>query len=55
MTAVEPHAAGTSDRLVGQLADLGGLEVADGGATRRAVTVRVLPETLEEAGHGEAP
>ena len=51
MTAVEPQAAGTSDRLVGQLADLGGLEVADGGATRGAVTVRVLPETLEEATH----
>ena len=51
MTAVERQAAGTSDRLLGQLADLGGLEVADGGATRGAVTVRVLPETLEEATH----
>ena len=51
MTAVERQAAGTADRLVGQLADLGGLEVTDGGATRGAVTVRVLPETLEEATH----
>jgi Ni,Fe-hydrogenase III large subunit len=51
MTAVEPQAAGTSDRLARHLADLGGLEVVDGGATRGAVTVRVLPETLEEATH----
>jgi Ni,Fe-hydrogenase III large subunit len=54
MTAVEPQAAGMSDRLVGQLADLGGLEVTDGGATRGAVTVRVRPETLEEATHAIA-
>jgi Ni,Fe-hydrogenase III large subunit len=51
MTAVEPQAAGTSDRLVSQLADLGGLEIADGGATRGVVSLRVLPETLEEATH----
>jgi len=54
MTAVEPQAAGTSERLVRQLADLGGLEVADGGATRGAVTVLMLPETLEEATHAIA-
>jgi Ni,Fe-hydrogenase III large subunit/Ni,Fe-hydrogenase III component G len=51
MTAVEPQAARTSERLVRQLADLGGLEVADDGATRGAITVRMLPETLEEATH----
>jgi len=51
MTTVEPQATGTSDQLVGQLGGLGGLEVADGGATRGAVTVRVLPEILEEATH----
>ena len=54
MTAVEPQAAGTSDRLVHQLAGLGGLEVAGGGATRGAVTVRMLPETLEAATHAIA-
>jgi Ni,Fe-hydrogenase III large subunit len=51
MTAVEPQAAGTSERLVGQLAYLGGLEVLGGGATRGATTVRTLPETLEAATH----
>jgi Ni,Fe-hydrogenase III large subunit/Ni,Fe-hydrogenase III component G len=51
MTAVEPQAARTSERLVRQLADLGGLEVAGDGATRGAITVRMLPETLEEATH----
>ena len=54
MTAVEPQAAGTSDQLVYQLAGLGGLEVPDGGATRGAVTVRMLPETLEAATHAIA-
>ena len=38
-----------SEQLVRQLVSLGGLEVRDGGATRGAVTVRMLPETLEEA------
>ena len=43
MTAVEPQAAGTTDQLVRQLTGLGGLEVRDNGATRGAVTVRMLP------------
>jgi Ni,Fe-hydrogenase III large subunit len=51
MTAVEPTATGTSERLVRELAGLGGLEVAGGGATRGAVTVRTLDETLEAATH----
>jgi Ni,Fe-hydrogenase III large subunit/Ni,Fe-hydrogenase III component G len=54
MTAVEPRAAGTSERLVRQLADLGGLEVVGNGTTRGAVTVRMLPETLEAATHAIA-
>ncbi len=51
MTVVEPHAAGASERLVRELADLGSLEVRDGAATRGAITVRMLPETLEAATH----
>jgi Ni,Fe-hydrogenase III large subunit/Ni,Fe-hydrogenase III component G len=51
MTAVEPQAAETSERLVRRLVDLGGEEVVGGGATRGAITVRMLPETLEEATH----
>jgi Ni,Fe-hydrogenase III large subunit len=43
-----------SDQLVRQLVALGGLEVRDRGATRGAVTVRMLPETLEEATHALA-
>jgi Ni,Fe-hydrogenase III large subunit len=54
MTAVEPQAAGTSDQLARQLAGLGGPEVRDGGATRGAVTIRTLPETLEAATHAIA-
>ena len=54
MTAVEPQAAGTSERLVRQLAYLGGLEVLGGGATGGATTVRTLPETLEAATHAIA-
>ncbi len=56
MTAVEPTATGTgtSERLVCELAGLGGLEVAGGGATRGAVTVRTLDETLEAATHAIA-
>ena len=37
-----------------QLAGLGGLEVRDNGATRGAVTIRMLPETLEAAAHALA-
>jgi Ni,Fe-hydrogenase III large subunit/Ni,Fe-hydrogenase III component G len=52
MTAVEPRAtAGTREQLVRQLNGLGGLEVLDNGATRGAVTVRLLAESLEEATH----
>ena len=54
MTTVEPRAAELSDQLVRQLVALGGLEVRDRGATRGAVTVRMLPETLEEATHALA-
>jgi Ni,Fe-hydrogenase III large subunit len=54
MTAVEPQTARTSDQLVRQLADLGGLEVVGGGATRGAITIRMLPETLEAATHAIA-
>jgi Ni,Fe-hydrogenase III large subunit/Ni,Fe-hydrogenase III component G len=54
MTAVEPQAAGTTEQLVRQLAGLGGLEVRDSGATRGAVTIRILPETLEAATHALA-
>ena len=49
MTAVEPQAAATMDGVVRQLADLGGLQVRDSGATQGAVTVRVPAETLEAA------
>ncbi len=54
MTAVEPQAAGTTEHLVRQLTGLGGLEVRDHGATRGAVTIRMLPETLEAATHALA-
>jgi Ni,Fe-hydrogenase III large subunit/Ni,Fe-hydrogenase III component G len=54
MTAVEPQAAGTPAELTRRLTALGGLEVRDSGATRGAVTVRMLPETLEEATHALA-
>jgi len=50
MTTVEPQ-AGTSEQLIRRLADLGGLEVLGGAETRGAITVRMLPETLEEATH----
>jgi len=43
------QAAATIDSVVGPLAGLGGLEVQDSGATRGAVTVRILEETLEAA------
>jgi len=49
VTSVDARAAEISEQLVRQLAGLGGLQVRDGGATRGAVTVRMLPETLEEA------
>ncbi|MGH3255376.1 MAG: hypothetical protein ACRDOU_08195 [Streptosporangiaceae bacterium] len=42
------------EQLVRQLAGLGGLEVRGGGATRGAVTIRTLAETLEEATHALA-
>jgi Ni,Fe-hydrogenase III large subunit/Ni,Fe-hydrogenase III component G len=54
MTAVEPQAAGIREHLVRQLTGLGGLEVRDNGATGGAVTIRLLPETLEEATHALA-
>jgi Ni,Fe-hydrogenase III large subunit len=51
LTAIEPQIAATSKDLVDQLVSLGGLELRGSGATRGAVTVRMLPETLEEAKH----
>jgi Ni,Fe-hydrogenase III large subunit len=54
MTAVESAVAGTSERLVDELAGLGSLEVVGGGETRGAGTVRMLPETLEAATHAIA-
>jgi Ni,Fe-hydrogenase III large subunit len=51
MTAIEPQVAGTSKDIVHHLVSLGGLEVRDSGATRGAATVRMLPETLDEAKH----
>jgi Ni,Fe-hydrogenase III large subunit/Ni,Fe-hydrogenase III component G len=54
MTAVEPRAAGTPAELTRALTALGGLEVRDGGATRGAVTIRTLQETLEQATHALA-
>ncbi|MGH3287474.1 MAG: hypothetical protein ACRDPD_22745, partial [Streptosporangiaceae bacterium] len=54
MTAVEPTAAGPSEQLVRELGGLGGLEVMDRGATRGAVTVRTLAESLEAATHAIA-
>ena len=50
MSAVEPQ-AGTSEPLVRRLAGLGGLEVLGGDETQGAITVRMLPETLEAATH----
>jgi len=44
-----PQAAATMNGVVGPLAGLGGLEISDSGATRGAVTVRILEETLEAA------
>jgi Ni,Fe-hydrogenase III large subunit len=49
-----PRPAGASEQLVRQLAGLGGLEVRGGGATGGAVTIRTLPEALEEATHALA-
>ena len=49
-----PRPAGVREQLVRQLTDLGGLEVRGGGATRGAVTIRTLAETLEEATHALA-
>jgi Ni,Fe-hydrogenase III large subunit len=40
--------------IVRQLTGLGGMEVAGGGATRGAATVRLPPETLEAATHALA-
>ena len=54
MTAVQPRPAGVREQLIHQLAGLGGLEVRGGGATRGAVTIRTLAETLEEATHALA-
>ena len=51
MTAIDPRIAATSKDLVDHLVSLGGLELRGSGATRGAVTVRMLPETLEEAKH----
>ncbi|HEY6309371.1 MAG TPA: hypothetical protein VIY52_00980 [Streptosporangiaceae bacterium] len=49
-----PPAAGTGEQLLRELGGLGGLEVVDRGATRGAVTVRTLAETLEAATHAIA-
>jgi Ni,Fe-hydrogenase III large subunit len=54
MTTVDLRMAVTPDWLVSKLVGFGGLEVKDGGATRGAVTVRMLPETLEAATHALA-
>jgi Ni,Fe-hydrogenase III large subunit len=54
MTTVEPQAAGISEHLVRQLAGLGGFEVKGSGGTGGAVTIRMLPETLEAATHAIA-
>jgi Ni,Fe-hydrogenase III large subunit len=51
LTAIDPRIAATSKDLVDHLVSLGGLELRGSGATRGAVTVRMLPETLEEAKH----
>jgi Ni,Fe-hydrogenase III large subunit/Ni,Fe-hydrogenase III component G len=48
------RATAMSEELVGRLVGLGGLQVRDAGATQGAVTVRMLPETLEEATHALA-
>jgi Ni,Fe-hydrogenase III large subunit/Ni,Fe-hydrogenase III component G len=47
--SIEPQSATTMDGVVHPLVRLGGLQVRDSGATRGAVTVRVLAETLEAA------
>ena len=44
-----PQAPATMNGVVGPLAGLGGLEIRDSGATRGAVTVRILEETLGAA------
>ena len=44
-----PQAAASLNGVVSPLAGLGGLEISDSGATRGAVTVRILEETLEAA------
>jgi Ni,Fe-hydrogenase III large subunit len=49
-----PRPAGVREQLIRQLTGLGGLEVRGGGATRGAVTIRTLAETLEEATHALA-
>ena len=49
-----PRPVGVRERLVRQLKGLGSLEVRGGGATRGALTIRTLPETLEEATHALA-
>jgi len=52
MTAVEPRAAaGIREGVIRELNGLGGLEVRDLGGTQGAVTVRLMPETLEAATH----
>jgi Ni,Fe-hydrogenase III large subunit len=51
LTAIDPQVAGTSKDLVHHLVRLGALEVKGRGATRGATTVRMLPETLDEARH----
>jgi Ni,Fe-hydrogenase III large subunit/Ni,Fe-hydrogenase III component G len=49
-----PRPAGVREQLIRRLTGLGGLEVRGGGATRGAVTIRTLAETLEEATHALA-
>jgi Ni,Fe-hydrogenase III component G len=44
-----PQSAAIMDGVVGPLAGLGGLEIRGSGATRGAVTVRILEESLEAA------
>jgi Ni,Fe-hydrogenase III large subunit/Ni,Fe-hydrogenase III component G len=52
MTTVEPQAAaGTREQVIRQLNGLGGVQLKGRGATRGAVTVRLLAETLEAATH----
>ena len=49
-----PRPTRVREQLVRQLTGLGGLEVRGGGATRGAITIRTLAETLEEATHALA-